>query len=109
MDDKELTYLDFVYAKGSKIFEAEEIRGLTPEQVVEGEKVYNILVEKLQKGEEISEGLFSGLLSAGVGALVGPTVMKSICKALGISEGSPLYNLLTSKLVLASVAYTLGK
>lgn len=109
MNNDGLTYLDFAYANSSKIFEAEEIKGLTPEQVLEGEKAYKLIVEKLQKGEEIDEGLFSGLLLGAGSALIGPSIMRAIAKALGIQEGSPLYNLLTSKLVLASIGYTLGK
>lgn len=104
-----LTYYDIKYASTSKIFEAEEIKDLTPDQIQEAEKFYYMIVEKLEKKEPIDEGLLTGLLGAGVSALVAPTIMKSIAKALGIQEGSPLFNLLTSKLVLASIGYTLAK
>lgn len=93
----------------SKIFESEEIKGLTLEQIEEGEKTYQIILEKLQKGEELDEGIFTGLLAGTASALVGPAIMRAIAKALGIQENSPLYNLMTSKLVLASIGYTLGK
>ena len=104
-----LTYYDIKYASASKIFETEEIKDLTPDQIQEAEKTFNILVEKLEKKEPIEEGLLGGLLGAGIGALSAVTIMKSVCKALGIAEGSPLFSLLTSKLVLASIGYTLGK
>jgi len=103
------TFYDIKYSNSSKIFEAEEIIGLTPEQIKEGEKTYEIILEKLQKGEQIEEGLFTGLLVGGTAALIGPSIMRAICKALGILEDGPLGKLLTSKLVLASVGYTLGK
>jgi len=103
------TYYDIKYSNSSKIFETEEIKGLTPEQIAEGEKAYNILVEKLQNGEEIDEGLFTGLLGAGVGALAGPAIGKAICKALGIDEGGTLGKLLTSRLVTSAIGYALGK
>jgi hypothetical protein len=103
------TYYDLKYSNNSKIFEAEEVKGLTPEQIAEGEKAYNTLVEKLQNGEEIDEGLFTGLLGAGVGALAGPTIGRAICKALGIEEGGILGKLLTSALVTGAIGYALAK
>jgi len=106
------TFYDLKYESSSKIFEAEKIDGfekLTPDQIQEGEKFYNLLVEKLQKGEEISEGFFTGLLGAGAGALIGPAITKALCSALGIREGGALYNLLTSKLVLGAIGYSLAK
>jgi hypothetical protein len=107
MENKFPTYNDL--KNPSKIFESEEIKGFTLEQVQEAERTYNLIVEKLEKGEEIDEGLFSGLLVGGASALVGPSIMRAICRVLGIQENGALYNLLTSKLVLASVGYTLGK
>jgi len=107
--DKFPTYYDLKNSNTSKIFEAEEIKGFSSEQIQEAERTYNLIVEKLQKGEEIDEGIFSGLLTGAASALIGPTIMKAIAKALGIQEGSPLYNLLTSRLILAAVGYTIGK
>ena len=103
------TYLDVKYANSSKIFEAEEIKDLTPDQIQEGEKAYRLILEKLEKGEEIDEGFFSGLLGAGAGALVGPVVGRAICKALGIDENGILGKLLTSRLVSSTIGYALGK
>jgi hypothetical protein len=103
------TYYDIKYSNISKIFESEDIKGLTSDQIKEGEKAYNIILEKLQKGEEIDEGLFTGLLGAGVGALVGPAIGKAICKALGVDEGGTLGKLLTSRLVTSAIGYALGK
>jgi len=103
------TYYDLAYQNSSKIFEAEEIKDISPEQLNEAENAYNIIVEKLQNGEEIDEGILGGLIGAGVGALAAATVMKGICNALGIDKNGTLGKLLTSKLVLASVGYTLGK
>jgi hypothetical protein len=103
------TYNDIKFRNTSKIFEAEEIKGLTPKQIEEGENAYKILVEKLEKGEEIDEGVFTGLLGAGVGALAGPAIGKAICKVLGIEEGGPLGKLLTSRLVTAAMGYALAR
>jgi hypothetical protein len=103
------TYLDLKYQNTSKIFEAEEVKGLTPEQIEEGEKAYQIILEKLEKGEPIEEGFFSGLLGAGAGALVGPSIGRAICKVLGVDESGALGKLLTSRLVTAAMGYALAK
>lgn len=104
-----LTYYDVKFQNSSKIFEAELISEMTPDQIQQAERTYNILLEKLNKGEDIDEGLLTGLLGAGLGALGAATIMKSICKALGISEEGALGKLLTSKLVMASIGYTLAR
>lgn len=104
-----LTYYDFKLASTSKIFEAEEIKGLSPDQIHEAEKAYGILVEKLKNNDIIEEGFFSGLIGAGASALIGPTVMRALCKALGIEESGVLGKLLTSKLVLSAIGYTVAK
>jgi hypothetical protein len=103
------TYYDLKYASLSKIFESEEIRGLTPDQIQEAEKTYYNVVEKLKNGEEIDEGFLGGLAAAGASALIGPSIMRALCRALGISEEGPLGKLLTSKLVLAAVGYTVAR
>jgi hypothetical protein len=103
------TYLDLKYSKGSAIFEAEQVKGLTVEQIQEAENAYNILVEKLQKGEQIEEGFLGGLLGGSVGFLVGPAIGKAICSVMGIKEDGPLGKLLTSRLVTTAMGVALGK
>jgi hypothetical protein len=103
------TYYDVKYAASSKIFEAEYIKGSSPDQLQEAERVYNELVEKLTAGEEIDEGLFGGLVGAGIGALAGPTVGLAICKVLGVDPRGNLGKLLTSRLVTTAFGYELGK
>lgn len=103
------TYYDIKYANTSKIFESELIKDLTPDQIQEAEKAYNILVEKLQKGETIDEGLFGAIVGGGLGFLAGPTIGKAICSVLGIKEDGPLGKLLTSKLVTTAMGVALGK
>ena len=103
------TYLDLKFSQGSKIFEAEQIKGMTTEQIQEAEKAYNILVEKLQKGEEIDEGLFGAIVGGGLGLLAGPAIGKAICSVLGIKEDGTLGKLLTSRLVSTAIGIALGK
>lgn len=104
-----LTYYDFQYASTTKIFEAEQVKGLTPEQIQEGEKLYNILVEKLEKGEEIDEGVLGSIAGGVVGVLVGPAIGKAICRVLGIDEQGTLGKLMTSRLVTTALGIALGK
>jgi uncharacterized protein YcfJ len=103
------TYLDFKYAQSSKIFEAEEVMGSTPEQLQEAEKAYALLVEKLEKGEDIDEGLLGALAGGVVGALAGPAVGRAICNVLGIDQDGTLGRLLTSRLVTTALGYAIGK
>lgn len=103
------TYYDLKFSETSKIFEAEEIQGLSPDQIQEAEKIYHTLVEKIEKGEEIDEGLFTGIMGGLGGALIGPAIMKSICKILGIDEKGTFGKLLTSRLVTTAVGISLGK
>jgi hypothetical protein len=103
------TYYDLKYSNGSSIFESEQIKGFTPTQIKEAERTYSLIVDKLKKGEDIDEGLFTGLLGAGVGALAGPAIGKAICSVLGIQENGALGKLLTSSLVTAALGYTLAK
>lgn len=103
------TYLDLKYSKGSAIFEAEQVKDMTPEQIQEAENAYNILVEKLQKGEPIDEGLFGSIVGGGLGLLAGPAIGKAICSVLGIKEDGPLGKLFTSRLVTTAMGVALGK
>ena len=70
------------------------------------------LAQMIIEGQEINEGLFSTLLGGLAGVTIGATVMKAVCKALGLEKGM-IYDLLTSKLVCgiagAAIANNLGK
>ena len=103
------TYLDIKRAESSKIFEAEEIRGATDEELNEAEKTYEELVRRLENGEEIDEGLLGGLAGGAVGALAGPAIGRAICKVLGIDPKGNLGRLLTSRLVTTALGYAVGK
>ena len=103
------TYYDLKYGESSKIFESEDIQGLSPDQIQEAEKVYAVLVEKLERGEEIDEGFFGALAGGAVGALIGPAIRKAICKVLGIEPKGTLGKLMTSRLVTTALGIALGK
>jgi hypothetical protein len=103
------TYYDIKLAQTSKIFESSEVIGLTPEQIQEGEKAYYQILDKLQKGEDIDEGLLTGIIGGAAGFLLGPAVGKVLCKVLGINEDGVLGKMLTSKLVTTAIGVSLGK
>lgn len=105
------TYYDVKYANSSKIFEAEEIMHAraTPEQIQEAERLYHQAVEKIQKGEELDEGILGALAGGTLGLLAGPAIGRAICKVLGIDEKGHLGKLLTSRLVTTAMGIALGK
>ncbi|MCK9447116.1 hypothetical protein M0Q50_09720 [bacterium] len=103
------TYLDIKYDKSSRIFEAEEIKDLTNEEILNAEAAYDILVEKLKNGESIEEGFLGGLLGGVAGAVAGPTIGRVFCTVLGIKEEGPLGKLLTSRLVTTAMGIALSK
>lgn len=103
------TYYDLKNFKESQIFESEQTKNLTPEQIKEGEDLYRTLVEKLEKGETVDEGILGALAGGAAGLLIGPAVGKAICKALGIEEKGTLGKLLTSRLVTTAIGVALGK
>jgi len=103
------TYNQIKYGSNSRIFESDEIEGLSLEEINEAEKAYDIILEKIQKGEEIEEGFLGGLIGGVTGALAGPAIGRAICKALGIDERGTFGKLLTSRLVTTAIGIALGK
>lgn len=54
-----------------------------------------------------NEGIVGGIIGGLGGIIAGDKLGKAVCQALGITSG-PLYNLITSKLVVAAIATYLG-
>ena len=102
--------------KYNNLFEGIDLSQYTPEEIMESKKVYDYIVEanNIAKQEGIpfenvmDEGLFSSLITGAVSATVGQSIMKAICKCLGIDEKGTLGSLLTSKIVLAAMGAELG-
>lgn len=103
------TYLELKNKPTSRIFESEEIQGLTARQILEAEKAHDIILEKIRNGEDLEEGFLSGLIGGAAGAIAGPAIGRAICKALGIDEKGTLGKLLTSRLVTTAIGVALGK
>lgn len=105
------SYLELKYASSSKIFESEEIlnSGATPDQIAEAEQAYYKLVESLEQGQDLDEGLLGAIAGGAIGALAGPAIGRAICRVLGIEENGTLGKLLTSRLVTTAMGIALGK
>ena len=78
----------------------------------EEQLAYDEIIKVLQESKEnnipIDEGVVKALLGGVAGATVGPSIMKGVCKVLGISESGALGNLMTSILILTALAGYLG-
>ena len=81
-------------------------------QITEEQKAYDDIIAVLMEAKEnntpIEEGLGKALLGGLAGATIGPSIMKAVCKVLGINEGGALGNLMTSRLVLTAMGGYLG-
>jgi len=103
-------------SKYSQLYEGIDLSQYTPKQIMDSKKVYDYIVESAEIAQEqgkslddlMDEGILAGLIGAAAGATVGPSIMKSVCKVLGISETGTLGSLLTSRVVLSAVCAELG-
>lgn len=102
--------------KYNKLFEGINLSEYTPEQIMQSKKVYDYIIESFEQAQEenkslsdtMDEGLFGALVGGAIGVTVGQSIMKAVCKCLGIDEKGVLGNLLTSKLVLSAMGAQLG-
>jgi hypothetical protein len=100
----------------SRLYEGIDLSQYAPEQIMNSKKLYDYIVESAEIAKEegkslddvVDEGIFSALVGVAAGATVGPSIMKAVCKVLGIQETGTLGNLLTSRVVLAAVCGELG-
>lgn len=72
--------------------------------IEENAKIFEQSIKDLK---DLDEGLLSSLLGGAAGFLIGPTIGKALCKALGIERGV-LWDLLNSKLVTTAIGATLA-
>lgn len=70
------------------------------------------IAQAIKEGQEIDEGFLATMLGGLAGITAGASIMKAVCKALGLEKGL-IYNLLTSKLVCgvagAAIANNIAK
>lgn len=85
----------------------------TQEQTQINESImYDDMIQKLQEAKEagkpIDEGLFGAIIGGIAGITIAPSVMKAICKILGIDVKGQFGNLMTSRLVLTALCTEMG-
>lgn len=103
-------------SKYNNLFEGIDLSEYSPKEIMDSKKVYDYIIEanEIAKAnnqpleEVLDEGLFSSLIGGAVASTVGQSIMKAICKCLGIDEKGTLGNLLTSRLVLTAMGAQLG-
>ncbi len=99
-----------------ELFEGINIQGRDRAEIENCKTLYQYLLDSADKAEfmnesiddTIDEGLLTGLIGGAAGALLGPTVMRAVCRILGVNEQGTLGKLLTSPLVAGSVGAELG-
>ena len=74
--------------------------------------VYDEMIQKLQEAKEsgkpIDEGLFGAIVGGIAGITIAPSVMKAICKILGVDVKGQFGSLITSRLVLTALCTEMG-
>ena len=98
------------------LFEGIDTTSMTPAEMMNYRKLFNYIVESgdiakaegVTLGEVIDEGILGSIVGAISGATILPGIMKAICEVLGIKEKSVLWDLMTSRVVLAAMAGKVG-
>ena len=74
--------------------------------------VYDEMIQKLQEAKEsgkpIDEGLFGAIVGGVAGITIAPSIMKAVCKVLGIDVKGQFGSLITSRLVLTALCTEMG-
>ena len=74
--------------------------------------VYEEVIQKLQEAKEsgtpIDEGLFGAIVGGVAGITIAPSIMKAVCKILGIDPKGQFGSLITSRLVLTALCTEMG-
>ena len=66
------------------------------------------LNEAKEQGMPIEEGIIGALVGGVAGVTLAPSLMKAVCKVLGVDTKGEFGSLLTSRLVLGAVCAELG-
>ena len=66
------------------------------------------LNEAKEQGIPIEEGIIGALVGGIAGVTLAPSLMKAVCKVLGVDTKGQFGSLLTSRLVLGAVCAELG-
>ena len=84
---------------------------IASQQITE-ELSYDKIIQKLQEAKEqelpLDEGILGALTGGLLGATIGPSVMKAICKILGVDERGQFGSLLTSRMMTTALGAAMG-
>lgn len=72
------------------------------------DNVITRLNEAKEQGMPIEEGIIGALVGGVAGVTLAPSLMKAVCKVLGVDTKGQFGSLLTSRLVLGAVCAELG-
>ena len=74
--------------------------------------MYDDMIKKLQAAKESGTPIDEGFLGAVIGGIAGvtiaPSIMKAVCKILGIDTKGQFGSLMTSRLVLTALCTEMG-
>lgn len=74
--------------------------------------IYDDMIQKLQEAKEagtpIDEGLIGALVGGIAGVTIAPSIMKAVCKILGVDPKGQFGSLITSRLVLGALCVEMG-
>ena len=74
--------------------------------------IYDDMIQKLQEAKEagtpIDEGLIGALVGGIAGVTIAPSIMKAVCKILGVDPKGQFGSLITSRLVLGALCAEMG-
>lgn len=104
-DEKALELFVELYKKNLNLTDKE--RAFINESVDVNELPCDVDAIEKTMAEMQNEGLLGGIVGGIGGLIAGDKLGKAICKALGVTTG-PLYQLLTSKIVMTAICTYLG-
>ena len=85
---------------------------IAQQQQITEELSYDKIIQKLQEAKEqdlpLDEGILGALTGGLLGATIGPSVMKAICKILGVDERGQFGSLLTSRMMTTALGAAMG-
>ena len=74
--------------------------------------IYGEVIQKLQEAKEsgtpIDEGLFGAIVGGVAGITIAPSIMRAVCKILGVDVKGQFGSLITSRLVLTALCTEMG-
>jgi uncharacterized protein YcfJ len=85
---------------------------IAEQQQITEELSYDTIIQKLQEAKEnnipLDEGILGALTGGLLGATMGPSVMRAICKILGVDERGQFGSLLTSRMMTTALGAAMG-